>query len=153
MLRNEYLNFFLLNALFVSIFIVFNDLFLHIDVVVIIFLIFTSTHGKISVYHVIVSGVLYDFIYPKFVGIGVLLFFALFCLNNLFNWIWDISSVKVRFLYFALSILVYKIFGLFVFRSNFSEDFSTFFISYMFTLILIYVLDFIFGSNRCFSDT
>lgn len=141
MLKSNYLNFLLLNILFVSSFIVFNNLFFYIDVIVIIFLLFSCRYEKkISFYHIFISGILYDFVYPKFAGIGILLFFILFVLNTVLSRVWDLSSVKVRFAYFAIAVLVYNIFGLIVFGDNFVGDLTK---SYIVTLALLCIIDFI----------
>lgn len=151
MLKSNYINFLLLNILFGSSFIVFNNLFFYIDIILIIFLVFTCRYEKkISFYHIFISGILYDFFYPKFAGIGMLLFFILYILKNVFSWIWDLSSKRVRFSYFATALLVYKIFGLVVFGGNFVGDLTK---SYIVTLTLLYMIDFISGNSRCFSDT
>lgn len=151
MLKSNYLNFLLLNILFGSSFIVFNNLFFYIDIIVIIFLVFTCRYEKkLSFYHIFISGILYDFVYPKFAGIGILLFFILYILKNAFSWIWDLSSARVRFSYFATAVLVYKIFGSIVFGGNFVGDLTK---SYIVTLTLLYMIDFISGNSGCFSDT
>lgn len=154
MIKSRYFFFLLLNMIFVPSFIVFNNIFFYIDLILVIFLIFSYQYQeKYSWYYIFLSGILFDFVYPKFAGLGILIFFIVNLIKNFFSWMWNLSSSGIKFFYFITAIICYKILNLIFFGGDFKNDLYVGLLSFLITLFVVFIIDFIFGIKRCFSDT